>query len=35
MYDAPRSLRKTAIAVVAVEALVLLTLWLAGLYFSS
>jgi len=30
-----RPLRTTAIAVIAVEALVLLLLWLAGVYFSS
>ena len=30
-----RPRRTTAIAVIAVEALVLLLLWLAGVYFSS
>ena len=30
-----RPLRTTAITVVAVEVLVLLALWLAGVYFSS
>jgi len=34
--DAPtRPLGATALAVIAVEALVLLALWLAGVYFSS
>ena len=30
-----RPLRTTALTVIAVEALVLLALWLAGVYFSS
>jgi hypothetical protein len=34
--DTPtRPLRATAFTVIAVEALVLLALWLAGVYFSS
>ena len=34
--DAPlRPLRATALTVIGVEALVLLALWLAGVYFSS
>jgi hypothetical protein len=31
----PPSLRTTSVTVVAVEAIVLLVLWLAGAYFSS
>jgi hypothetical protein len=34
--DAPtRPLRATALTVITVEALVLIALWLAGVYFSS